>query len=165
MVDETTFKDTWALLCDRFGRQPSTPLMLAYYRTLSPRLTTEQFRAAAQHVFEIREFFPRPADFLEAGQPDAEAAALEQWELVQDLMRGFGDRSRLSEESKRVIGILGGETKLHNTQLDAVQYVRRDFLELYGDAVQIMRREAGERIAPTPESLRLTARIMGQEAP
>jgi hypothetical protein len=165
VIDETVFKDTWALLCDRFNRAPSTPLMLAYHGTLKHRLTTEQFKAAAQKIFEEREFFPRPADFLEAGQPDLEAAALEQWEVVQDVMRGFGGHDRLTEEARRVMSLLGGETKLRNTQLDSVQYVRRDFLQLYGDAVQVARREGGERIAPTAESLRLTAQIMEQLKP
>ena len=164
MIDERTFRDTWALLSERFNRQLSTPLMMAYYHSLSARMSTAQFKAAAQVVFETREFFPRPADFLEAGQPSAEAEVLEQWELVQELMRGFGNRAALSEEARRVVGLLGGETKLRNTQLDAVQYVRRDFLELYGNAVQIARREGGERIAPTPESLRLTEAIMNGEA-
>lgn len=160
MIDEKTFRDAWALLCDRFSKQPSTPLMLAYYKTLTERMDTQQFKLAAQRIFEEREFFPRPADFLEGARPDPVASALEQWEQVLDLMRGFGNRERLTAESRRVVALLGGEQKLRNTDLDAIQYVRRDFMELYGDAVQVSQREAGGRIEPTKESLRLTAEIM-----
>jgi hypothetical protein len=158
MIDQNVFQASWVLLCDRFGREQSMPLMLAYYRTLSPALTTEQFKAACQRIFVEREFFPRPADFLADSRPDPKAEALEQWEQVHELMKG--EPANLSPEAKRVVRMLGGEYKLRNTQLDAVQYVRRDFLELYGDVVTIARREQGERIEPTRESLRLVSDIM-----
>lgn len=160
MISDKLFRDSWALLCDRFSKQPSTPLMLAYYKTLSPQMSDEQFKAAAQRIFVEREFFPRPADFLDGVRVDPRAEALEQWEQVHELMRGFPVREKLTEEAKRCIRMLGGEHKLRNTDLDAVQYVRRDFLELYADAADIARREAGNRIAPTAEGLRLTDEIM-----
>lgn len=160
MIDDVVFKNTWALLCDRFGKTPSTPLMIAYYETLSPVMSTEQFRAAAQHVFENREFFPRPVDFIVPTQLTVQQEALTQWEQVHDMMRGFGSYSSLTAEAQRVVRMLGGEQKLRMTNMDAVQYVRRDFMELYGDTVEIARREAGNRIEPTRESLQITAAIM-----
>jgi hypothetical protein len=158
MLDQKVFRDAWALLCDRFGRERSTPLMLAYYKTLSPSMTTDQFRAACQRIFVEREFFPRPADFLEAVRPDPKASALEQWEQVHELMRGYP--ANLSAEARRVVAMLGGEHKLRMTPLDAIQYVRRDFMELYGDAVQVALREAGNRVLPTPEGSAITAALM-----
>lgn len=157
MIDEKVFRDAWALLCDRFGRQPSTPLMLAYYKTLNDRMTTAQFKASAQRIFVEREFFPRPADFL---GDDTKASALEQWEQVQDLMRGFGNREALNAESKRVVLMLGGESKLRSTPLDAMQYVRRDFLALYGDAAEVAQREAGGRIEATREGRQIAESLV-----
>lgn len=158
-IDEKVFKDTWALLCDRFNREPSTPLMLAYYRTLSGRMTTAEFRAAAQAVFEEREFFPRPADFLEAARPDPKAEAMDQWELVQKLMKGDVDTTALSEEGRRVVRMLGGASQLRDTQLDALPFVRRDFMQLYGDAVEIARREQRPSLAAGPEAKKIAATV------
>jgi hypothetical protein len=158
MIDEKVFRDSWALLCDRFGREQSKPLMLAYYRAISPQLTTDQFKAACQRIFVEREFFPRPADFLADARPDPKAEALEQWEQVQALMKG--EPANLSPEAKRVVNMLGGERKLRMTDLDAIQYVRRDFMELYDDAVEVARREAGGRILPTPEGNAITQALM-----
>ena len=156
MVDEKVFRDTWALLCDRFGRQPSTPLMLAYYKTISPQLTTEQFKTSAQQIFVEREFFPRPADFIDGARPDPKASALRQWEQVQELMRG--GNADLNLEARRVVRLLGGTRKLQDSPVNAEQYIRRDFLELYADVSDVARRD--ERIAPTPEGNRLTDQIM-----
>lgn len=159
MIEESVFKDTWTLLCDRFARQPSTPLMLAYYRSLSPKMSTDEFRAAAQRVFEEREFFPRPADFLDTVKPDTEAEALGEWERVQDVMRGLAKPDTLGPRGQHVVRLLGGVTKLRNTPVDDVQWVRKDFLAMYGDKAS--ERAERELIAPTPEGNRLTAAIMG----
>jgi hypothetical protein len=158
MLDQAIFKSAWAILCERFDRQRSDTLMMAYYKVLAPQLSTSQFQAACARIFVDREFFPRPADFLAEVRPDPKADALEQWVQVHELMRGFGDRHALDPAATRAVAMLGGMSKLRNTPLDSVQWVRRDFLQLYGDVAH------QPLIAPTPEGLRLTARIM-DEAP
>jgi hypothetical protein len=157
MIDEKVFRDSWALLCERFGKEPSLPLMTAYYKAISPQLSTAQFEAACDRIFMEREFFPRPADFLAEVRPDPKADALEQWEQVQELMRG--ETADLDPTAKRVVRALGGTAKLRNTSLDAVQYVRRDFMALYAD---LSTNHDTARIEPTAEGLRLTARIMDE---
>jgi hypothetical protein len=156
VIDEKVFGAAWTLLCERFNRPSSLPLMTAYYKAISPQLSTAQFEAAVQRIFVDREFFPRPADFLAEVRPDPKADALEQWVQVHELMRGFGDRHALDPAATRAVAMLGGISKLRNTPLDAVQWVRRDFLQLYGDVAH------QPLIAPTPEGLRLTARIMDE---
>jgi hypothetical protein len=159
MIDEKIFKDAWAMICERFGRSPSGPLSMAYYQSLSARLSTEQFQAAARRVFEQNEFFPKPADFFEPR--DVKAESLEQWELISDVMRGFTPIASpaLTEESRRVVRLLGGESKLRNTQLDEVQFVRRDFLQLYGDASEIADREHDRRISGGREARKIAAAV------
>ena len=157
MIDEPTFRKAWTLLCERFNREPSTALMQAYYGTLSERMTTDEFRAAANQVFIAREFFPRPLDFLEAVRTDPRAEALDQWEQVQELMRG--NIHQLTAEADRVVRILGGPSQLRNTQLEAVPFVRRDFLALYGDAVEISRREHPPTLQGGAEAKRIAGGV------
>lgn len=159
MIDQSVFKTTWALLCERFNRQHSDPLMLAYYKTLSEQMSTDQFRAASQMIFEEREFFPRPADFLERARPSIEAECMSQWEAVQGWISG-GSAVGVNEESQRVVRMLGGRHQLGMTNVDSLPFVRKEFFQLYGDAATVARRESGERIAPTAESLQITAALM-----
>ena len=154
MIDQDVFKKAWTLLCERFNREPSQVLMSAYYGTLSEQMDTEQFRRAAHQVFVEREFFPRPVDFLNAAQPDPRADALDQWEQCQKLMRG--DPVKLTDEGKRVVQLLGGERQLKETKLDAVPFVRKEFLQLYGEAAAIAQRESRQQISASPEARRLT---------
>ncbi len=157
-IDEAVFRDGWAFLCDRFSREPSKPVMAAYYRSLTERMTTEEFRTACQVVFEQREFFPRPADFLEAVRPDPKAEAMEQWEQVQILMHGNGGY-RLTAEGQRVVRLLGGETRLKQTTHDQTPFLRREFLQLYGAALEIARREERPQLEAGPEAKKIAAGV------
>lgn len=160
MIEEKVFKDGFALICERFGKVPSPPLVMAYYQSLNSRMDTAQFRAAAQRIFEENEFFPKPADFY-AAHTVSKAEGLEQWELVSDVMRGFMPITHfaLTEETRRVIRLLGGESKLRNTQMEQVQFVRRDFLQLYGDASEISRREQGPQLMGGREARKIAAAV------
>lgn len=157
MIGREVFDDAWALLCERFNREPSRALAVAYYKILSPQMDSEEFRAAANRIFRGHEFFPRPDDFLEA--EDADTRALTAWEQVHRLMQGFATAEQLDPEARRAVRLLGGERKLRNTPLDAVQYVRRDFLKLYGEAAVIAQREDGGQIEVGEEAKRLAAGV------
>lgn len=166
MIDPKEFRAAWVLLCERFNREASDLLMQAYYDDLSSQMDTGMFKRAARIVFREREFFPRPVDFLEAVEPDSEAAALTQWGLVQSVMAGNDDAHRqLDPESRRVVQLIGGIGTLRNTELNRVHFVRREFFDLYGKAAEIARREGVGRIPPSPAAKRITAAAMkGSEA-
>lgn len=152
MIDRHEFSKAWALLCERFGKQTSDILFVAYYDALTDRMSTEEFRAAAQRVFEEREFFPRPVDFLQAGR-DTRAEALAQWELAQSVIAGNRGYEVLNAEARRVLLMLGGASELGRANLDQVPFIRREFFQLYGDAADIARREAGVLAAPNARQL------------
>lgn len=165
MIDEKVFKDGWALICERFGREPSHPLMMAYYQSLSPKMSTEQFQNAARRVFEQNEFFPKPADFLEVTKPDTAAEAVDQWEHVNDVMRGFlpAASPKLTEESRRIIRMLGGESELHRTNVDHVHHVRRQFMQFYGGSEATEFRETQQRLTPGAEASKIAAAVTVKE--
>lgn len=156
-IDEKVFKDAWALLCDRFNREPSKPVLAAYYETLSAKMTTAEFRIAAQRVFEEREFFPRPVDFLNAVRPDSRADALAQWELAQEYIAG--NDVQLDAEAERVIGLLGGRRQLGMANTDTMPFVRKEFLQLYGEAAEIARRENQARLNSSEEGRKIASGV------
>lgn len=165
MIDQNVFKQAWAVLCERFGREQSDILMKAYYDDLSPDLDTNSFRRAVRYVFRNREFFPRPIDFIDAVRPDVETEALEQWELAPAAVNSADARRRLTKEARRVIDLIGGFDVFRQSPPEQLRHVRREFMQLYGKAAEIARREDGGRIPAGPEAKRITeAALKGPEA-
>ena len=136
MIDQGVFKNEWAVLCERFGKyEGSRVISKRYYDHLAPLMTTEQFVAAARRLFASAEFFPRPDAFLEAVGLAGESAAGADWEHANAVM--YGDAAayaRLSEEGRRVVGLMGGVRGLQSTHEDRSHWRRREFMDLYGQA-------------------------------
>lgn len=155
MIDRSVFRDEWAMLCERFRltgqREPSSVMRQRYLEYLSPRLDTEQFRAAARVVYAEREFFPRPIDFVDAAGLSTETEALEQWDLCRRVMDGSAEaEAAMTDEGLSVLRLMGGARTLRMTALEDVQWRRKEFLQLYGTAAEAARAEALPNV--TPES-------------
>lgn len=159
MIDQHEFRNQWTLLTERFGRDPGDAVAAAYYEILSSEMDTESFRAASRHVFRHREFFPRPIDFIDATRPDIEAEALEQWELAPAATHDAGARSRLTKEARRVVDLLGGFDVFRQTSPDKLSHVRREFMQLYGKAAEVARREASRQLEATPDAKRIAETV------
>ncbi len=152
MIDQDVFNIEWAVICERCNRDPSQVLAARYYQSLSPRMTTDEFRVAARVVFEECEFLPPVAAFIAAIRPSVEAEALEQWERCEHVMGGSKQAlMRMSPTGRRTVQLLGGIDRLRNTKLDEIQFVRRDFLKLFGDAEEIHRRETEPTALPVSD--------------
>ncbi len=66
MIDGAKFWPMWQRICKRFGRTADKSEAADYLEYLdSFGLTTEEAVAEARQVWATREFFPRPADFLQ----------------------------------------------------------------------------------------------------
>lgn len=151
MIDQDVFQIEWAILCERFNKEPSVVLASRYYQALSPEMTTEEFKAASVSVFRSREFFPRPDDFLEAVQGTAEEAAATDWELVERAMRGSTRALPLvSEAGRKALTLVGGLDVLRNMDIADIPFRRQEYFRLHPHAQQIAKRE--ERLALPPMS-------------
>lgn len=149
MIDRDTFGDVWAILEERFGKEHSQPTRAMYYKSLSERLTTEEFRGAARHLFDSAEFFPKPDDFVEAVRGDTETRALKSWETVEQVVRGFSSRDELTSEAERTVKLMGGMRQLRMTRDENWPHRRREFLKLYGDAERIEEQESRDHLEPS----------------
>jgi len=68
MIDAEKFNYWFTVLRERCGASLSAPTIALYYKKLSARMTTEEFCAVADRLFEsheTRKGFPSPADFAE----------------------------------------------------------------------------------------------------
>ena len=149
MIDREQFNRAWRMLCKRLRRDLDAEEAADYRAWLSERMDTDRFLEAVRHLWATCKFFPEPAAFVEAIRPSVEAEALEQWELCGQVMTGSREAlMRMSPAGRRTVQLLGGMDQLRNTKLDEVQFVRRDFLKLFGDAEEIYRREKQRTALP-----------------
>ncbi len=155
MIDTKEFNRAWKTLCRRFNRDLDGEEAAMYHKWLSERMDTDRFLEAARHLWATCKFFPAPVEFLEAVRPSVEAEALEQWERCEHVMGGSKQAlMRMSPTGRRTVQLLGGIDRLRNTKLDELQFVRRDFLKLFGDAEEIHRRENQPTALPVSDEAR-----------
>ena len=155
-IDPRVFSEEWSLLCERFNRGPSKALSARYFDILSPTMSTAEFRVAAVIVLRESEFFPRPADFMAAIQPDPETEALDQWALCERIMEGERDLvERMTVSGQQAVRLLGGAIQLGQTRRDSVPFVRKDFLATYRELVNGNGRVRIQGPEVTPESRRI----------
>jgi len=161
MIDQIVFTAEWAILCERWGKTYSGPVTARYYQHLSARMDTASFRDACAHLFAESEFFPKPDDFVSAVQASDEARALDQWDLCYRVMEGESHVwDRMSPAGRRVVALLGGPSRLGDTPIDSVPFVRRDFLAFFREVTDGVEYEqiAGSEV--TPESRRIVGEVM-----
>lgn len=158
MIDRAVFMAEWSVLAERFGKYGESEIVpKRYFEHLSPRLTTEQFVAAARSLFASEEFFPTPDQFLEAAGLVGKAAAHADWDHVHAIMYGNARAfERLTEEGQRVVLLMGGVHGLQSTHVDEAKWRRREFLDLYRSE-----REEREALPPMSDEAK---RIVGETA-
>jgi hypothetical protein len=144
MIDRHEFWAAWERLCRRFGRDLDKDEARDYHGYLDPQLDTEEFLDAARKLWASREFFPRPDDFLDAATGSSDEQALDQWQLCNRIMRGDDVMDRMTEAGRKTVALMGGPDRLRQTPVDEVHFRRAEFIRLFGDAVEIHRRERGE---------------------
>lgn len=138
MIDEGVFKNEWADLCERFRLtgedEPSQRQMKRYYSYLSERMDTDSFREASEAVWARREFFPKPTDFVEAVQGDAEERAHEVWDAVLEMAsdwRNARPSEVLDEAGQKALRQVGGVKKLALMDKADLDFRRKDFIAAY----------------------------------
>lgn len=164
MSDRTfneAFSDWWALLQDRFGTEKPATVAAFYHRTLESQLTLAELEKAMAEVAYANAYFPSPKEIVEAAHGSDEVQAAEQWKICQRVMRGHPeDLERMSPAGRKTVELLGGAYRLGLTKLDAVPFIRKEFMRLHGHATEIHRRESGEKLPPWSKEGREIAEVM-----
>lgn len=76
MIDPKIFAAGMGVLCESFGREVSQPTLGAYFRVLSPELSTPQFEEAIAATMTAERFWPSPAVILQHGRVSTETKML-----------------------------------------------------------------------------------------
>ena len=72
MIDPKIFAAGMGVLCESFGREVSQPTLGAYFRVLSPEMSTQQFEEAIAATMTAERFWPSPAVILQHAKQSAD---------------------------------------------------------------------------------------------
>ena len=149
MVDRAVFVREMTLLHERFGREPNAEVIARYHDTLSGRLSTAEFEAAARHVFDHDAFWPTPMRFVELAGGTAAEAARREWRMLVEAAQD-GRRLVLSPEGEAALRAAGGWHEVAYADTDRkLPRLERAFVRAYeADA-------GGDRALPAPPSIDL----------
>jgi hypothetical protein len=130
-TDTPRFAAGLAQLCMTFSQKPTTAQTDAYYMALED-LDIDAVLGAMQEAARQCEFFPRPVHLrrLAGEQPVAELAA-DAWEETLRLARDSANARHNDEIAEEVVRNLGGWRKLGMTDTERMDYIRKQFTDLY----------------------------------
>lgn len=132
MIDKKIFVQEMAVLCDRFGRELTQPVLDRYYESLSEKLNTQQFKTASKSIFIEEEFFPSPQKFFQKVLANTEDLAVLEWERVLNAAAQANYDIELTEAGKKAVRALGGISAIGRADLEfAVPRIRKEFIQSY----------------------------------
>lgn len=135
-VDKPRFRTALAFVMSTYLQAEMDPaVVVAYWQALAPRMTIDEFEAAANHLLvDDREFPPRPGAFLRAASSDIAHEARQDFARIMrsDAWQSDGRRSwlrsevlaQLSPRAQAAVTVLG-EDRLSNVDPGSSE---RDFV-------------------------------------
>lgn len=170
MIDPAEFERGIALLASTFPQsRVDGPLSLAYYRVLSPDLSTAEFVAAVGRVMATERFWPSPAVIL-AAAGKSRAASVGESATRLEAQAAFGALRSIAEKTIHgpswradriapelgdcalsAFRAIGGQARLRELAAADEHWARKDFITAYEDAARV--RAAGLPL-PTPDDVR-----------
>jgi hypothetical protein len=155
VIDARVFSAAMVQLGGVFAREVDKPTMATYYQILSPRMTTDEFRAAVDRVLVEEAFWPSPAVIMRAATNDGDAlSALST--LMSELDRQHGYRFvshewfvSLPAAVRFAVKTVGGLRVLSMCTTDEWPRLERRFVAAYNTHV---RNADAERIAAVSAS-------------
>lgn len=137
MIDLEVFAEEIGILANWFNRSFEPPTLKRLHQRLSAQMTTEQFRAACDVVFENNRFFPSVSEFVQAVHGQHEALASQEWNkcIAQAARVSPYDRStyeiELSPAGTMALREVGGLTALSQLTEEREPWVKKEFLNLW----------------------------------
>ena len=133
MIDPQVFEQEIAILLDWFNRDFEPETLKRLHQRLSKQLSTEQFVQASQIVFDSSRFFPTIEEFVAAVKGDAEALALQEWDVCvkaaarddREMLKG------LSSQGLEALHLIGGLHKLGMATESDLRWLKKEFVSVW----------------------------------
>jgi len=148
MLDKTKFAEMMTMLCEVFGKEPTKPLIAAYYMALKDMTQQELERAIEGILTKKFNKMPLPAEILEFIHGNLEDRAMLALEKVERAMRDVGGYRSVVFDDPVIHMVIesfdGGWPGLCAIPEREWKFARKDFLKLY----QAMSKEKNRRPVP-----------------
>jgi hypothetical protein len=136
MLDRELFGKTFTMLCEVYNRQPTGPLMEAYYMVLK-NMEPEAFRNSVVSLMANRSYqsLPKPAEILEYSKPNVEALAIL---AIEDIERAISKAGAYASPTfqdivvNSVIDAIGGWVHVCKMSADEWKWAKKEIPKLYG---------------------------------
>lgn len=122
------------ILAEWFNK-PLTPIIMErLLRGLEEKLTEAEFVAACKRAFESDRYFPNVDRFVELAHGSREAAANEDWLILDKASRRGRDDAKslmdeyLSDSGRRALREIGGLSRLSDSKESDLQWIKKDFV-------------------------------------
>lgn len=134
-LSDAVFAASWAVLCDRFGRQFNDATVKIYRRTLSEELTDEEFSEACRAAFRLETFFPSPQKLVDYGKGgvDFETRALREWDACMGRVLANEPATLPETLTRRVMNQATNGIPLGNIPSERLHWVQKEFTRRYVD--------------------------------
>jgi hypothetical protein len=143
MIDQGIFGKEITILCERFDRALTKPVMARYYEILTVQMDTAQFEMASRRIFAEETFFPSPATFIEKALGSIKNNAELEWLRLMEAQTK-NERCELSQSGRRALTAIGGTWALRNVTNSS--RLHSDFLSSY-QAAELERRTQSVELA------------------
>lgn len=134
MIEKKVFFEVMTALGEIFDKKLSDTTMLLYYKTLSQKMDTNQFKKVAGIWVEKGKFFPKPAELLQLLDEVEGSQAERAWLQVLDEIERVGMYGAPVFKDPviyAVVQAMGGWESLCNMPMDRQQFYMKDFCNLY----------------------------------
>jgi hypothetical protein len=130
MIDQKVFLEEISILMDWFNRDFESATLNRLHERLSEHLTTEEFKQAANVVFDTARFFPTVSDFVKASKGDPDVEALKAWDccLEASLTGDYHLIDRLTPQTQFALRAVGGMNALRRIKSEDERWVKKEFV-------------------------------------
>lgn len=150
MIDDVTFTAEMTILASRFPGASNMPneVIARYYEYLSPRMSTEEFQAAARQIFALDTFWPAPVRFLEVVKGNPKAMADDAWAAMLAHARkgSYPELATLPPATRAALKAAPLREIMYASEYE-LNRLKREFVDAYQRATD----EAAGRALPEPQ--------------
>ena len=134
MINEKVFFEIMTALGEIFDKKLSDTVLEFYYKTLSQKMDTNQFKKVASIWIEKGKFFPKPAELLQLLDEIEGSQAERAWLQVLEEIERVGITGSPNFKDPviyAVVQAMGGWENLCNMPVDRQPFYMKDFVNLY----------------------------------
>ncbi len=155
-MTEREFETYWELLCERYGKTLSSPLVRLYAVTIRGEgLSGEEWGRAVAQAIRHNDFMPSIQKLIDYARPGFKAQALSEWDACLNRARAGEVATLPGTPTRTLMQSVTNGRPLGEVPQERLEWVKREFLERY---TALLGEQAAQR---TPALIPAPRRVLG----